>query len=193
MHYHQLNRLIGNIDLHLLDEILKGRFNPQMRILDAGCGEGRNLQYFLAQGYSVFGVDKEPMAIKMLRMQAREMPEKNFVVSAIEDRPFSTGFFGAILCVNVLQHAVDTHHFDQILEALVDMLASGGVLFIRLETEFLMKHLHRPVPARVDKTLTNNVIIPWMERFALRSLAPVKQEIVDNSIDLLTLVAQKIR
>ena len=192
MHYHQLNRLIGNIDLHLLDEILKGRFNPQMRILDAGCGEGRNLQYFLAQGYSVFGVDKEPMAIKMLRMQAREMPEKNFVVSAIEDRPFSQGFFNAIVCVNVLHHAVDIHHFDQMLEALVDMLASEGVLFIRLETGFLMKQLHQPIQSRIDKTLTNNVIMPWVERFALRSLAPVKQEIVDNSVDLITLITQKI-
>ena len=40
----------GQIDIYLFDQLLKGRISPGMRILDAGCGSGRNLVYFLREG-----------------------------------------------------------------------------------------------------------------------------------------------
>ncbi|WP_332912670.1 hypothetical protein [Algoriphagus boritolerans] len=45
----ELNQLLGNVDIYLLDQILKGRFSKEMKILDAGCGEGRNAVYFINQ------------------------------------------------------------------------------------------------------------------------------------------------
>jgi SAM-dependent methyltransferase len=53
-----LQELFGNIDIYLFDQLLKGRFFSGMRVLDAGCGTGRNLVYFLRNGYQVFGVDQ---------------------------------------------------------------------------------------------------------------------------------------
>ena len=41
-----LNEFFGDIDIYLFDQILKNRFAPEMKILDAGCGGGRNLVYF---------------------------------------------------------------------------------------------------------------------------------------------------
>ena len=37
----------GPIDIYLFDQILRGRIVRGMRIVDAGCGSGRNLVYFL--------------------------------------------------------------------------------------------------------------------------------------------------
>ena len=51
------SELFGNIDIYLFDQFLKNRFAPEMKILDAGCGGGRNLVYFLRSGFPVFGVD----------------------------------------------------------------------------------------------------------------------------------------
>ena len=53
-----LQAWFGGIDIYLFDQLLKGRFVPGMRILDAGCGSGRNLVYFLRSGYEVFAVDE---------------------------------------------------------------------------------------------------------------------------------------
>ncbi len=39
MDINELNKLLGNIDLYLLDQILKGRFTKELMILDAGCGD----------------------------------------------------------------------------------------------------------------------------------------------------------
>ena len=35
----------GNIDIYLFDQLLRARLRPGMRVLDAGCGGGRNLVY----------------------------------------------------------------------------------------------------------------------------------------------------
>jgi SAM-dependent methyltransferase len=57
----------GAIDIYLFDQLLRGRIAPGMRILDAGCGSGRNLVYFLRAGYEVFGVDMDPEAVESTR------------------------------------------------------------------------------------------------------------------------------
>ncbi|RYD73106.1 MAG: class I SAM-dependent methyltransferase, partial [Sphingobacteriales bacterium] len=48
---------LNETDIYLIDQILKNRFHPEMKILDAGCGDGRNLNYFLYNNYNVYGVD----------------------------------------------------------------------------------------------------------------------------------------
>jgi SAM-dependent methyltransferase len=55
----------GNIDIYLFDQLLKGRITPTMSILDAGCGDGRNLIYFLSHNFDVFAVDSNPGSIHM--------------------------------------------------------------------------------------------------------------------------------
>jgi tellurite methyltransferase len=58
-----LVRYFRNIDLYFFDHILKERFNLKMQVLDAGCGGGRNIVYFLRNGYKVFGTDENEDAI----------------------------------------------------------------------------------------------------------------------------------
>ncbi len=40
----------GHIDIYLFDQLLRGRISPGMRVMDAGCGTGRNLVYLLRDG-----------------------------------------------------------------------------------------------------------------------------------------------
>ena len=70
MQLSNVNQYFGNVDIYLLDLILKNRFTLSMKVLDAGCGEGRNLVYFLNAGFNVFGVDIDPKAINAVRFVA---------------------------------------------------------------------------------------------------------------------------
>ena len=54
-----LSSLFGPIDIYLFDQLLRGRIVPGMTVFDAGCGEGRNLVFFLGQGYDVLAVDPD--------------------------------------------------------------------------------------------------------------------------------------
>ena len=77
-----LEETFGSIDIYLFDQLLKGRFQPGMEILDAGCGSGRNLVYFLKSDFNVFGVDQSSDAIAQTRRLvlalAPHLPTDNF-------------------------------------------------------------------------------------------------------------------
>src|SRR5271170_3597931 len=80
-----LQEQFGQIDIYLFDQILRGNISPGMRVVDAGCGSGRNLQYLLREGCEAFGVDVSAEAVAAVRKMASEMapglPAENFQVA----------------------------------------------------------------------------------------------------------------
>ena len=74
-----LGALFGSIDIYLFDQLLRGRIVPGMRVFDAGCGRGRNLVFFLREGYEVRALDPEPGAVE----EARDMPHPVVAVQGI--------------------------------------------------------------------------------------------------------------
>src|SRR5205085_3896321 len=67
-----LEAAFGRIDIYLFDQLLRGRFDRRVRVLDAGCGDGRNLVYLLGRGFECFAVDRDPSAITRVRQLAAE-------------------------------------------------------------------------------------------------------------------------
>ena len=49
----------GQIDIYVFDQILRGNIGKGMRVLDAGCGYGRNLVHLLREGCEVFAMDAD--------------------------------------------------------------------------------------------------------------------------------------
>jgi SAM-dependent methyltransferase len=128
--------LFGNIDIYLFDQILKNQFTNQMRILDAGCGGGRNLVYFLRNGFNVFGIDQNREAIEHVRDLAKsltpELPAENFRLAQVEEMPFDDEVFDAVISSAVLHFADSERHFNRMLDEIWRVLKPGGLLFVRL-------------------------------------------------------------
>ena len=128
--------LFGDIDIYLFDQILKNRFNSEMKILDAGCGGGRNLIYFLRNNYKVFGVDQNAEAIEQIRLLAQtispNLPPENFQTSAVEKMPFPDEHFDAVISSAVLHFARDERHFIKMLAEMWRVLKPDGLFFARL-------------------------------------------------------------
>src|SRR6188508_2026325 len=105
----ELPEFFGSIDIYLFDQVLKGRFTPGMRILDAGSGTGRNLPYFLRHGFDVCAVDEATGAIEAVRRLAAELaptlPATNFRVEALEALSFPDEDFDAVIASAVLHFA----------------------------------------------------------------------------------------
>ncbi len=135
-HLFSLAEQFGAIDIYLFDQLLRGRIEPGMRVLDAGCGSGRNLVYLLQAGYEVFGVDMDPDAVESTRELAKRLapglPVGNFRVGAIESMPFPEAFADVVLSNAVLHFARDDEHFDAMLRGTWRVLKPGGMLFCRL-------------------------------------------------------------
>jgi SAM-dependent methyltransferase len=126
----------GQIDIYVFDQILRGNIVPGMRVLDAGCGYGRNLMHLLREGCEVFAVDASVGAIAHVRALAAELapnlPPDNFRVGLIEKMEFPDAFADVVICSSVLQFARDEAHFLAMLEGLWRAVRPGGMLFCRL-------------------------------------------------------------
>jgi len=131
----------GQIDIYLFDQLLKGRITAQDRVLDAGCGSGRNLLYLLTMGCRVSAVDPNPDAVAGVRELARALgpvlPSENFRVEAVENLSFADGAFDVVVSSAVLHFARDAAHFDAMVRAMWRVLRPGGMLFARLASTLL--------------------------------------------------------
>jgi tellurite methyltransferase len=107
-----------------------------MMVLDAGCGEGRNLIYFLRSGYNVCGVDQSPAAIARVRSLAAtlasHLPAENFRVEPVERMSFADLSFDVVISSAVLHFASNEDHWQSMVEEMWRVLKSGGILFARL-------------------------------------------------------------
>jgi tellurite methyltransferase len=131
-----LSHQFGQIDIYLFDQLLRGRIAPGMRILDAGCGSGRNLVYLLQAGYEVFGADTNPAAIaEVQRLAARLAPTlsaNNFRVESLAALSFPKAFVDVVICSAVLHFAYDDAQFNGMLRGCWSALKPGGLFFCRL-------------------------------------------------------------
>jgi SAM-dependent methyltransferase len=147
-----LQEQFGQIDIYLFDQLLRGRIRPGMRVLDTGCGSGRNLVYFLREGYEVFGVDTDPNAIECTRGLAASLapavPADNFRVEAIEEMTFPDAFADLVLTSAVLHFARRDDHFEAMLRATWRVLKPGGLFFCRLASSIGMEHQVQRVSGR---------------------------------------------
>lgn len=131
----------GQIDIYLFDQLLKGRIIASDRVLDAGCGSGRNLFYLMKMGCHVTAVDVNPMAVAGVRELAAELgtglPPENFRVEAVEDLSFTAGSVDVVVSSAVLHFARDAAHFEAMVQAMWRVLRPGGMLFARLASTLL--------------------------------------------------------
>ena len=131
-----LQEQFGQIDIYIFDQLLRGRIAPGMRILDAGCGSGRNLVYLLQSGYEVYGTDADSVAVVAVRqLAARLAPHLapgNFRIEPLEGMTFPDAFADVVLSSAVLHFAKNESHFTAMLRGSWRVVKPGGFLFCRL-------------------------------------------------------------
>ena len=147
-----LRATLGAIDIYLLDQLLRGRIAPGMRIFEAGCGAGRNLTFFLKAGYEVFGTDQEPRAIEAVRRMAADLapslPAGNFRVEPVEHCSFPDVSFDVVISSAVLHFARDDAHFEAMVDEMWRVLRHDGLLFCRLASTIGMADRMRRLDGR---------------------------------------------
>jgi tellurite methyltransferase len=147
-----LQEHFGQIDIYLFDQLLKGRITPGMRILDAGCGGGRNLVYFLREGYEVFAADADQQAVDSVRALARtlapRLPASNFQLGSVESLPFEDACADVVISNTVLHFARDDAHFEAMLDGTWRVLKPGGLFFSRIGSAIGMEGQVKQIEGR---------------------------------------------
>jgi tellurite methyltransferase len=139
----RLADIFGGIDIYLFDQLSRGRIRPGMSLLEAGCGGGRNLVYFLREGYDVSAIDPDPEAVASVQALARRLapaiPASNFRVEPVERSTFPDEAADVVVSSAVLHFARDEAHFRAMLDGTWRLVRRGGLFFCRLASSIGME------------------------------------------------------
>jgi tellurite methyltransferase len=143
-----LREQFGDIDVYLFDQLLRGRIVSGMKVLDAGCGTGRNLTFLMRAGFEVWGVDESEEAIAAVQRLAAEVMKdvspRRFRVERVESMSQETDSMDVVISSAVLHFARDASHWLAMMHEMWRVLAPGGLFFARLATTVGQPHL-RPL------------------------------------------------
>lgn len=199
MQLSEIKKQLGNIDIYLLDQLLKERYLVRDRILDAGCGDGRNIHYFIKNDFSVYGIDKNMEAIDNLKENYPAISASQFVVEELDSLSFSTNFFDHIICNAVLHFALNTAHFYKMFGELVRVLKPGGTFFIRMTSSFGLEDKIKPIgeglfeiPDGTTRFLLNQeILMDLISNYSVTMIEPLKTVNVSGIRSMSTLMFVK--
>ena len=198
-----LQEQFGQIDIYLFDQLLKGRISPGMRILDAGCGPGRNLVYFLREGYEVYAADSDAQAVDSVRSLARTfapaLPASNFRVEAVQEMSFDDACADVVVSNTVLHFARDNAHFESMLLGSWRVLKPGGLFFCRVASLIGMESQFKRIQGRrflspdgAERYLVDEALLGSLtERLGGELAEPLKTTVVQNQRSMTTWVLRK--
>ena len=200
----ELQAHFGEIDIYLFDQLLRGRLAPGMRVLDVGCGSGRNLVYLLQAGYEVFGLDPDATSIQAVRQLAARLaphlPPDNFRLEAIERSSLPDAFADVVLSSAVLHFARDDAQFTAMLRGSWRVLRPGGLFFCRLASSIGMEHAVTPIDGRrhrlpdgSERYLVDEPLLLELTReLGGELLDPLKTTVVQSQRCMTTWVVRKV-
>lgn len=189
--------LLLHTDIYLIDQIFKDRYVPGQHLLDAGCGSGRNLHWFVQHGFEVTAIDDNAEALQQLLAQLPML--KHVHQCSISQMPFAPESFDHIICSAVLHFANSDHDFMQMMTALHRVLKPGGTLFIRMASNFGMEN-------ELPESATQPMLLPdgsWryvlhqsmldaiFQQTGFQLAEPVKSTLVLGQRSMATLMLQK--
>ena len=199
-----LQEQFGSIDIYLFDQLLKGRITSEMRVLDAGCGGGRNLVYFFRSGFNVSGVDQSSEGIAQIRSLAAQLaphlPPDNFRIDAIEQMGFSDRTFDVVIASAVLHFARDQEHWHAMVREMWRVLKPGGIFFARLASTIGMEDQVRQIEGRryhlpdgSDRFLVDEqTLLATTKTLGGEWLEPLKTVVVQNTRSMSNWVLRKV-
>ncbi|MDO9038718.1 MAG: class I SAM-dependent methyltransferase [Lutibacter sp.] len=199
MNIETLKNSISGVDIYILDQILKDCYQPGDKILDAGCGNGRNLKWFYEIGFEIHGTEID---LKRLQHCKDSYPQQknNFIEAFVEQMPYESNSFDHLVCIAVLHFAYDLDHYLKMFNELLRILKPQGSLLIRTASnigiENEVQHLGDGIfnlPDGSTRFLLTREILEKLKadnRFEWRE--HVKTTIVHGQRAMTTLVLQKV-
>jgi ubiquinone/menaquinone biosynthesis C-methylase UbiE len=107
-------------------DVFLSKLTKQATILDAGCGPGRDSEYFCSKGHEVTGID---LASSLIAIAKQRAPNATFTSMDLRNITFPDKSFDGIWACASLLHLERTEA-PAVLAAFYRILKPGGILFL---------------------------------------------------------------
>ena len=155
------------------------------KILDIGCGAGRDLKRFTEEGFEAVGIDPS----QKLAAMASKFSACRVLVSEVQDLNFVKEFDGAWACASLIH--LPRHQLSDALEKIFFALKPRGVLFVSMQMgsgeivtadgRFFTRYTSQEVYSAIERARFERVKV-WITLDSLRGR---------NSINWVNAIARK--
>jgi len=130
------------------------------RVLDAGCGVGRQLLPLAQHGFQVVGVDREARVLEVpkSKLVAAGLPAL-LLLADLQELPFAEGRFDLAVSINVINHGYAATFRDYCRE-LDRVLKPGGRLFINVSPRTFTEKVRLPQTRELEPGTLVNIATP---------------------------------
>mgnify|MGYP001564019412 CR=1 FL=1 len=158
----------------------------KIKILDLGCGAGRNTEFIASAGFDIWACDAHAAMVNTTKIRLtpllREKTEKRIVCSNMLKLPFPDNFFDIIIAHGLYHNAYSVSEFKKAINESARILKDGGFLCVNVfiktgnnsmsvratnkKSLFLTKEGLRMVlltPKEILKTFKTNKLLPENE------------------------------
>jgi len=154
-----------------------------MKVLDAGCGSGRNLFYFLKQDFDVEGIDIDQSEINASNFLSRVLGRGDVCGQAsLSNLPFANDTFDFVMCSRVVHFANSPEEFHKMMLELARVISPSGLLYLSMDSMIGLEkqvkkidgHTHQFPDGSVRFVLTENRLLEieksWTHLIAPRTV-----------------------
>lgn len=129
-------------------------FNKESKILDLGCGNGKNMQYLLRNGHSnVIGCDISTSFVEICKKKRLNVIEAN-----IMNLPYEDNTFDYIICIAVLHHLETEEDRLKGISEMMRILKPDGKILITVSS------YESPFYKNMDMS-RQDVLVPWKNSY----------------------------
>ena len=137
------------------------------KVLDLGCGNGRNIVYFNEKLTDYYGVDN---SVELIKLAKKKYPQKNFSVDDALDLSFAGSFFDKVYSIAVLHQIPSEELRLKFLREAKRVLKPKGLLALTVWKLYRIDHLILMLKNSFMKMIKGSkldygdVLVPWGDK-----------------------------
>ena len=114
-------------DMQMVYQPFLSLVKPQGRILDLGCGSGRDSNYFIRRGYQVTALDGSPTLARL----ASDYIGQEVICGRIEELAYEREYDGIWACASLVH--MEKKYMPEMLGKVKRALKDDGILYVSLK------------------------------------------------------------
>ncbi len=141
-------------------EYLRKNIKSNSKVLDIGCGDGRNIVSLLDTTQDITGVDNDPKAIEDAKKNLEGHPDIKFLVANALDLPFAEKTFDYSLLLMTLVNLADGK--QKALEEMKRVIKDDGKIIVSVYSEKALEsrlEIYKQIGLPIKEVTQNSCVV----------------------------------
>lgn len=159
-------------------EYLKNNIKKNQKVIDIGCGDGRNILSIVDITINITGIDIDPKAVKDTKKNLTEYPDIRIILGDVTRLPFNDKIFDTVIFSMTLVNL--NNQKEKALSEMKRILKDNGQMIISVYSEKAIKERRRmyeqvkvPIKSELNGKFTFDIDNFTSEQFSINEIKKI--------------------